>query len=67
MSTPLLPKAEMVTEMCKRVNLPLAVGNRIMAKALEWSIISGQPFNMVLVARGISYAAKNKHLLKRNY
>lgn len=58
---------DMTVEMCRRVNLPISVGTRIRALALEWSIISNQPFDMVLVAKAISYAAKNKHLLKRNY
>lgn len=58
----------MITEMCRRVNLPIAVGNRIRVLALQWAITHNHAqVDMVLVAQAISYAAKNKHLLKRNY
>jgi 4-hydroxy-3-methylbut-2-en-1-yl diphosphate synthase IspG/GcpE len=67
MSIPLLPKDEMVVEMCRRVNLPLRIGNRIFALALEWSFHSNHPVDMILVAQAISYAGKNKHLLKEQY
>ena len=67
MSIHLLPKADMVVEMCKRVNLPLRIGNRIFALALEWGYHVNQPVDMVLVAQAISYTSKNKHLLKEQY
>lgn len=67
MSQPLHGRDTMIILMCKRVELPVSVGRRILALAFEWSIINNQPFNMILVAQAISYAAKNKHLLKRNY
>jgi len=58
----------MINEMCQRVGLPLKVGSKIYALALTHAMRTTGGFtDMVLVAQAISYAGKNKHLLKEEW
>ena len=61
-------QGEMVEEMCRRAGLPKRTGLKILGFALIAAVRAGHTNkDMVKVAQAISYAGKNKHLLKEEW
>ena len=58
---------EKTIEMARRVGLSRRFAMKVFYIALRSGLNSSNAVNMVLIAQAISYAGKNKHLLKEEW